>query len=101
MALKRTKRHFPRDDWEEDELPPGAGKRNKRPDRPERRRCAPSIEEQEAEWEYALFRQDCAPADEDFIEAIAYLQFGWKHLPNSDRYQRHAWENLIRVAITS
>jgi len=47
-----------------------------------------------------LFVVDCYPADEEFIEAVVALQWGWKHLTQigtRGRYERRAWENLIKV----
>jgi hypothetical protein len=50
----------------------------------------------------ALYRcylkQDRSPADPAFIQALAHLQWGWKHnvrIGSSGRYERRGWQALM------
>jgi hypothetical protein len=54
------------------------------------------------EEEYALFREDCCPADTEVTAAFTLLQRVWKHptrFGNGGRYERHAWAALMRTVL--
>jgi hypothetical protein len=64
-------------------------------------RRAPSLEEQDAEWETNLV-MDCEPANRKFEQAIARLQVAFQNrspLGRRKRSECEAWANLIEVTL--